>query len=128
MAVALVNGRTGLAVADAVELALTRRSRRRGLLGRDVLEPAAALILSPCVAVHTAFMRFAIDIVFVDRDGCALKIVSELAPWRVALSPLAYAAIELAGGRVRSCDVSVGDRFYLVPCRARSPRLRRPHR
>jgi len=115
VAVALMNGRTGIAVADAVELADTRASRRRGLLGRDCLEPSAALILTPCVAVHTAFMRFTIDVVFVDRDGRALKIVSGLAPWRMAWSPLAHAVVELAGGRLRSCDVAVGDRLYLAP-------------
>jgi uncharacterized membrane protein (UPF0127 family) len=115
VAVALMNERTGVSVADAVELADTRASRRRGLLGRDCLEPSAALILTPCVAVHTAFMRFAIDVVFVDRDGHALKIVSELAPWRIAWSPSAHAVVELAGGRLRSCEVAVGDRLYLAP-------------
>ena len=111
---ALVNGRTHLLLASAVELASTRASRRRGLLGREGLDPSAALILAPCVAVHTAFMRFAIDVVFVDRHGCALKIVRELAPWRIAVSPLAHAVIELAGGSLRSRDVSVGDRLYLA--------------
>ena len=111
---ALMNGRTRLPVADTVELALTRASRRRGLLGREGLDRSAALILAPCVAVHTAFMRFAIDVVFVDRDGCALKIVRELAPWRIALAPLAHAVIELAGGSLGSRDVSVGDRLYLA--------------
>jgi uncharacterized membrane protein (UPF0127 family) len=115
VAVALMNERTGVSVADAVELADTRASRRRGLLGRDCLEPSAALILTPCVAVHTAFMRFAIDVVFVDRDGHALKVVSELAPWRIAWSPSAHAVVELAGGRLRSCEVAVGDRLYLAP-------------
>jgi len=115
MAVALMNGRTGIPVADAVEVAATRASRRRGLLGRDRLEPSAALILAPCLAVHTAFMRFAIDVVFVDRDGRALKIVSDLAPWRMAWSPSAHAVVELAAGRLRSCEVVVGDRLYLAP-------------
>ena len=121
MAVALMNGRTGAAVADAVELADTRATRRRGLLGRDGLGPSAALILTPCAAVHTAFMRFVIDVVFIDRDGRALKIVSELAPWRIAWSPRAHAVVVLAGGRLRSCDVAVGDRLYLAPLSASSP-------
>src|SRR2546426_9869331 len=116
-----MNERTGVAVAGAVELADTRASRRRGLLGRDCLEPSAALILAPCVAVHTAFMRFAIDVVFVDRDGRALKIVSELAPWRIAWSPLAHAVVELAGGRLRSCEVAGGGRAFLAPLSGASP-------
>ena len=111
---ALMNGRTRLPVASEVELASTSAARRRGLLGREGLDPSAALILVPSVAVHTAFMRFAIDVVFVDRNGCALKIVRELAPWRIALSPLAHAVVELAGGSLRSRDVSIGDRLYLA--------------
>ena len=113
--VTLMNGRTRRFVASDVELALTRASGGRGLLGRDGLDPCAALILVPSVAVHTAFMRFAIDVVFVDRHGRALKIVRELAPWRIALAPLAHAVIELAGGSLRSRDVSIGDRLYLAP-------------
>ena len=49
----------------------SRGERRRGLLGRDGLRPSAALDLAPCSSIHTAFMRFAIDVVFVDRDGRA---------------------------------------------------------
>src|ERR1700704_4713958 len=111
----IVNERTSAVVASAVELADTRAARNRGLLGRDRLEPGSALVISPCLAVHTAFMRFAIDVVFLDRDGRVLKVVRDLQPWRVALAPRAHAVIELAGGRLESREVSVGDRFYLAP-------------
>ena len=50
MAVSLMNARTREPVATSVELAVTRKSRRRGLLGRDRLEDSAALILEPCAA------------------------------------------------------------------------------
>ena len=117
MAVALMNERTGVSVADAVELADTRASRRRGLLGRDCLEPSACLILAPCVAVHTAFMRFAIDAVFVDRDGRVRRIVRELAPWRAAWCARAHAVVELAAGALRSREVLVDDAIYVLPVR-----------
>src|SRR4029453_11402853 len=52
----LINARSGEALATDIELALTRTARRRGLLHRDGLDPTAALILAPCLAVHTAFM------------------------------------------------------------------------
>jgi uncharacterized membrane protein (UPF0127 family) len=112
LAVALMNGRTGIPVADAVEVAATRALAAAAARTRPS-EPSAALILAPCLAVHTAFMRFAIDVVFVDRDGRALKIVSDLAPWRMAWSLSAHAVVELAAGRLRSCEVVVGDRLYL---------------
>jgi uncharacterized membrane protein (UPF0127 family) len=108
----LINKRTSMAVASVVELAVTRADRRRGLLGRDALDLSAGMMLAPCVAVHTAFMRFPIDVVFVDRDGVVRKIVRDLKPWRIATSPRAYAAVELAAGVER--DVVPGDRLFLA--------------
>jgi len=115
MAVSLMNARTHAPLATSVELATTRRTRRRGLLGRDSLDASTALMLEPCAAVHTAFMRFPIDLVFVDHDGCAVKIVKDLPPWRIALSTEAYAVIEMAAGSLRGLDLSIGDRLYIVP-------------
>ena len=64
----LIIERTGRMLASAVELADTSETRRRGLLGRDSLDLSAALIIAPCSAIHTAFMRFVIDVAFVDRS------------------------------------------------------------
>jgi uncharacterized membrane protein (UPF0127 family) len=107
----LVNERTNGTVASVVEFAVTRTERRRGLLGRDGLDLSAAFMLAPCPAVHTAFMRFAIDVVFVDREGRVRKIVRGLAPWRISASLGAYAAIEFTAGVER--DLVPGDRLYL---------------
>jgi uncharacterized membrane protein (UPF0127 family) len=115
MAVSLINARTRELLATSVEVAVTRKSRRRGLLGRDHLDASAALILEPCAAVHTAFMRFSIDVVFVNRGGYAVKIVEDVPPWRIALSTRAHAAIEMAAGSLRRLDLSLGDRLYVSP-------------
>jgi uncharacterized membrane protein (UPF0127 family) len=115
MAAVLMNARTHEPLATDLELAVTRRARRRGLLGRDGLDDSAAIILAPCTAVHTAFMRFAIDVLFLDRDGCAVKIVSDVSPWRIALAARAYAVVEMAAGTVRRRGVQLGDRFYVSP-------------
>jgi uncharacterized membrane protein (UPF0127 family) len=112
-AVALVNQRTGTAIATSVERAVTRATRRRGLLGRDGLGAGCALMLEPCPAVHTAFMRFAIDVVFLDREGYAVKIVRNLVPWRIAVAPRAHAVVEMAAGTLEHLDLSVGDRLFL---------------
>ena len=106
----LVNQRTGDTVASVVEIAATRATRRKGLLGRASLDPSAALILSPCFAVHTAFMQFAIDVAFVSREGVVRKIVS-LPPWRMAADVGASAVVEFAAGAARG--LRVGDRIYL---------------
>jgi uncharacterized membrane protein (UPF0127 family) len=112
-AIALVNQRTGAPIATSIERAMTRATRRRGLLGRDGLAPGCALMLEPCPAVHTAFMRFAIDVVFLDREGYAVKIVRNLVPWRIAVSPRAHAVVEMAAGTLEHLDLSVGDRLFL---------------
>ena len=109
----LMNARTGEAVADAAELAVTSASRRRGLLGRDGLDPGAALIIAPCNSVHTFFMRFAIDVVYVDRAGRVRKIVRALRPWRISAAMSAYAVIELGAGSLDGCDIECGDRLYV---------------
>jgi uncharacterized protein len=108
----LVNTRTGATIASVVEVAATRVDRRRGLLGRNALDLSAALILAPCAAVHTVFMRFPIDVVFVDRHFQIRSIVRNLQPWRIAASPRAYATVEMAGGVER--DIMPGDRLYLA--------------
>jgi hypothetical protein len=112
---ALINERTGRVLASAVEVAETSESRRKGLLGRDSLDPSAALIIAPCWSIHTFFMRFVIDAVFVDRSGGVLKIVHNLKPWRIAVAPRAYAVVELNGGAARRSGVEVGDRVVLRP-------------
>ncbi len=115
MHVALFNERTNKAVATTVEIAATRRSRRRGLLGRDHLDDASAMLLAPCAAVHTAGMRFPIDVVFVDRQGYAVKVVRNLQPWRIAIATSGRAVIEMAAGSLRWGQVLLGDRLYLAP-------------
>ena len=109
----LLNARSDESIACDVELALTRTERRQGLLGRDSLDLSAALVLSPCWSIHTLFMRFPIDVLFVDRDGRAVQIVRELAPWRIAVAPRAHLAIELPAGTARARDVRIGDELYL---------------
>ena len=109
----LMNARTGQVVASDVELADTRETRRKGLLGRDGFDASAALILVPCFSIHTAFMRFPIDVVFADREGVIVDVVRNLAPWRIAASWRAHAVIELAGGALGPGSVRAGDRLYL---------------
>jgi len=114
MTLVLVNQRTDEALADRVEVAVTRRDRRKGLLGRSGLEPATALIIAPCFSIHTMFMRFDIDAVFVDEDGRAVKVVRDMTPWRIAVDPTAHAVVELPAGSLRDRQVNIGDRLYLL--------------
>jgi uncharacterized protein len=110
-----MNDRTRSAVALEVDVAMSRAARRRGLLGRDNLGAGEGLLLTPCMAVHTAFMRFPIDVVFIDRDGRAVRVVPKVRPWRMTASFRAHAVIELAAGTAAAADIQVGDMLYLAP-------------
>lgn len=110
----LVNERTGDLLADSVEVAGTRGTRRRGLLGRDGLPQGTALMLTPCNAIHTVGMRFTIDAVFLDRDGTVRRIVRDLRPWRMAACFSARMTVEFEAGYVRDEDVRIGDRLRLT--------------
>ncbi len=100
----LVRGEDVLA---AAEVAVTRRQRRRGLIGRDAM--GEVLILRPCRQVHTLRMRFAIDVAFCDRDGFVLHITT-LAPNRASRPvPRAYFAIEAPAGAFDRWRLSPGD-------------------
>jgi hypothetical protein len=95
-------------VLAAAETARTRRERSRGLLGRDGF--AGAMVFRRCRSVHTAGMRFAIDVAFCDADGRVQRI-SMLRPWRI--SPLVWRAatvIEAEAGAFERWGLRVGDR------------------
>jgi len=117
-----MNDRTRTAVALEVDVATTRAARRRGLLGRRSLGANEGLLLTPCIAVHTAFMRFPIDVVFIDRNGRVVRIVSNVRPWRMTGSLRARAVIELAAGTAAATAIQPGDRLYIAPA---APPLKR---
>jgi uncharacterized membrane protein (UPF0127 family) len=73
-----------------------------------------AIVLSPCFSIHTAFMHFPIDVLFVDRDGCAVRIVPGLTPWRLAIAMRARHVVEMAAGELLRGGVRVGDRLTLT--------------
>jgi uncharacterized membrane protein (UPF0127 family) len=105
----LQNSRTRLVIADEIEPAFDSKARNRGLLGRAGLDDGSALILAPCSSIHTFFMRFAIDVLFVAKDGRVLKMYSALPAWRIGFAFGAFAAIELPAGTVAASDTRSGD-------------------
>ncbi len=74
--------RTGETLAENIELANTYFTRLMGLMFRRRLAEGKGLLLDPCPQIHTCFMRFAIDAVFVDKDGTVLYVKENMKPWR----------------------------------------------
>jgi uncharacterized membrane protein (UPF0127 family) len=110
----LQNSRTRLVLAVEIEPAFDSRSRNRGLLGRARLDDGAALILAPCSSIHTFFMRFAIDVLFVKKDGRVVKMYAALPAWRIAFALGAFAAIELPAGTAAASETRSGDSVVLA--------------
>ena len=69
------------------------------------------ILIRPTWSVHTAFMRFAIDVVFLDADLTVLKIAQRLRPWRAAFRRRAHQALELRAGECERLGLRVGDRL-----------------
>ena len=101
-------------VCSRCEIADRALARMRGLLGRSSLPAGEGLYIRPASSVHTAFMRFPIDVVFVDRDLVVLKVVPEVPPWRTAAARRAKATFELAAGEAERHGIVVGSRLALV--------------
>ena len=90
-------------------------SRFRGLMGVKELPPGDGLLLPRTSSVHTHFMRFPIDVVFLDADLRIVSIVNALRPWRLAASIQASSALELAAGECERLGLRVGDVLHVVP-------------
>ena len=95
--VALAND-DGTVVCEHCLLAETMFARLRGLLGRSGLSSGEGMLLRPAASIHTAFMRFPIDAVFLDRENRVVKVAAELAPWRAAACRGSRTVLELPAG------------------------------
>ncbi|MBU2885278.1 DUF192 domain-containing protein [Gilvimarinus agarilyticus] len=97
-------GYTRVGLADSYWL------RLRGLLGRPAPARGTALKIKPCSSVHTCFMGYAIDVVFLDRGGVVVKLASSLKPWRFRVCPGAACVVEFAAGEIQALRLQVGDK------------------
>ncbi len=96
-------------MAGRVEKADTPATRSKGLLGRESLAQDEGLWIVPCPMIHTFFMKFAIDVLFLDKSLKVVRVIEGLKPWRVSPWVLrAHSVLELAGGSLKG-SVAVGD-------------------
>ncbi|HEY3447019.1 MAG TPA: DUF192 domain-containing protein [Myxococcales bacterium] len=113
----VVNTSQGNAVvADKVELAATWTSRLKGLLGRDALPEGAGLHIDPCNSIHMFFMRFPIDVAFLDPSGKVVRAIHSIKPWRATKVYFdAHSALELPAGTLVRTGVHEGDVLRFDP-------------
>jgi uncharacterized protein len=94
-------------------LADTPVARFKGLLGRRELGDDEGMLLATG-AIHTSFMRFSIDVAFLDRNLVVLRTIDAMRPWRVAWHRRAHAVVELSSGALVRAGVQTGERMSLV--------------
>lgn len=111
----------GDVLVSAIEYARTPGRRMRGLLGRSALGAGNGLWIEPAPSVHTYFMRFAIDVVFLDRDRRVLRVAERIAPWRVVGARHARVALELPAGAASRAGLAVGDTLMVSRAEEASP-------
>ena len=108
----VVHNAAGQLVAHHLLLALDPWTRLRGLLGRDALEPGEGMLLRPCAQVHSFFMRYPIDVLFVSRLGEVLALHPRLEPWRTSRHVAgARGVLELSAGQAAATGTQVGHRL-----------------
>ena len=87
-------------------------TRLAGLMFQKKIPHAMGLLLAPCNSVHMCFMRFAIDVVYLDKDYKILKIVTNLKPWiGLSMCRKAWATLEMAAGEAERCSLAVGKKL-----------------
>jgi uncharacterized membrane protein (UPF0127 family) len=100
-------------LAQAADLANTSETRRTGLLKHERLNPGEGLWIVPCESVHTFFMKFPIDLVYLDKNKKVRKVRHRVAPWRLSACLFAHSILELPAGTAEQSGTKVGDELVV---------------
>jgi len=110
-----VNLRTGTTLATNVKVADNIFTRMKGLLGKKELPTGDALWIKPCFSVHTFFMKFPIDVIFLNKTNQVIAAVSNLTPNRITrLYPQSFSVLELPPGTIVASNTEVGDEIKIA--------------
>jgi uncharacterized protein len=101
-------------IAKHLTLANNPFSRLLGLMGKTSFPESSALQITPCNSIHSFFMRFEFDAVFIDKHQVVVHIVERMKPWRMsALVLKAHSVIELNPGVIAESNTTVGDHLAI---------------
>ncbi len=98
-------------LADRAGVANTPETRNRGLLKRTSLEKGDGLWIAPTQAVHMFFMKFALDLVYLDRQKRVVKVRQNVKPWRISAALKAHSVLELPVGTIADSRTEPGDQM-----------------
>ncbi len=111
----------GTVLATRLDVADRGPKRNKGLLGRKGLEDGEGLWITPCESVHTFFMQFPIDLVYLDRKNRIRKVCDSVPPWRISVCLSAHSILELPPGTIRSTRTEAGDTLEFSPATDEAP-------
>ena len=100
-------------LADGARTADSSAERRTGLLKHTHLDPGDGVWIVPCESVHSFFMKFTIDVLYLDRKHRVKKIRPEMAPWRVSACLTAHSVLELPAGTIARTGTQPGDQLEI---------------
>lgn len=98
---------------ESILVADSGATRRTGLLKHERLNPGEGLWIVPCEAVHTFFMKFAIDLVYIDKKRKVRKVRHAVPPWRISGCLTAHSVLELPAGTAEQTGTQAGDELAI---------------
>jgi uncharacterized protein len=96
-----------------IDVADTSAKRRTGLLKHHRLEPGTGLWIVPCESVHTFFMKFPIDLVYLDKKHKVRKVRHAVPAWRLSACLVAHSILELPAGAAAETGTEAGDQLII---------------
>lgn len=110
----VINETRKTTLGDRIEIADRGKLRMKGLLGRDRLDHGGGLWIIPCEAVHTCWMKFTIDLVYLNRKRRVAKIKRGVPAWRISGALLAHSVLELPAGTIEETLTRKGDQIAIT--------------
>ena len=104
----------GSLLGERVEIAGTNVKRSKGLLGRKELPCGEGMWIIPCESVHTFFMQFPIDLIYLDKKLRVKKVKSSVKPWRISACLSAHSVLELPAGTIQGTGTERGDSLEIA--------------
>ena len=111
----LRNVTRGTVLGEAIDIADTSAKRTTGLLKHSELRAGEGLWIVPCEGVHTFFMKFPLDLVYIDKKNVVRKVVRDVRPWRASCCLMADSVVELPVGAIGASGTQKGDEMVFEP-------------
>jgi len=89
----------------------TAWERTKGLLGRQDLKEGEGFLIDPCNSIHTFFMRFPLDVIYLDYEGNVVKLIEKLRPWRMSGCFSSAKVLEVSSRFIITSGIKIGDQL-----------------